>query len=101
MPPTEARRQPRTASASCRRHVCRRFDASRPYTALVPTDAERQAYRDAFDDWQRKLQDVHAFLLDGDRQGRRPDEIKGMLNREARAKAAYDAARLRLLGIDE
>jgi hypothetical protein len=66
----------------------------------MPTDDDRRAYREALEDWQRKLEDVHRFLLDGDRQGKRPDEIKGMLNREARAKEAYDAARLRLLGIE-
>jgi hypothetical protein len=66
----------------------------------MPTDDDKRAYREALEDWQRKLDDVHRFLLDGDRQGKRPDEIKGMLNREARAKEKYDAARLRLLGID-
>jgi hypothetical protein len=66
----------------------------------MPSDDEKQAYRDALDDWQRKLADVHRLLLDGDRQGKRPDEIKGLLNREARAKEKYDDARKRLLGID-
>lgn len=66
----------------------------------MPTDEDRAAYREALEDWQRKLEDVHRFLLDGDRQGKRPDEVKGMLNREARAKERYDAARRRLLGLE-
>ena len=66
----------------------------------MPTDDDRAAYRAALEDWQRKLEDVHRFLLDGDRQGKRPDEVKGMLNREARAKEQYDEARRRLLGLE-
>ncbi|MBM3140952.1 MAG: hypothetical protein FJZ92_12285 [Chloroflexi bacterium] len=66
----------------------------------MPTDEERQSYRTALEDWQRKLEGIHRLLLDGDRQGKRPDEIKGLLNREARAKEKYDEARRRLLGID-
>ncbi len=76
--------------------------AAYPRSRLVrmPTDDDRAAYREALDDWQQKLVDVHRFLLDGDRQGKRPDEIKGMLNREARAKEKYDEARRRLLGLE-
>jgi hypothetical protein len=66
----------------------------------MPSDDEKQTYRDALDDWQRKLTDVHRLVLDGDRQGKNPDEIKGLLNREARAKEKYDDARRQLLGID-
>jgi hypothetical protein len=66
----------------------------------MPTDEDRAAYRAALEDWQRKLEEVHRLLLDGDRQGKRPDEIKGMLNREARAKEQYDEARRRLLGLE-
>ena len=67
----------------------------------MATDEEKQAYREALADWQDKLAAVHRLLLDGERDGRRPDEIKGLLNREARAKEKYDEARLRLLGIGD
>ena len=66
----------------------------------MATDEEKQAYRDALADWQEKLAGVHRLVLDGERDGKRPDEIKGLLNREARAKESYDEARRRLLGID-
>ena len=62
-------------------------------------DAAREAYREAWADWMKQLERVHGVLLEGERLT--PDRLKGLLNREARAKAAYDAARLRLLGLDE
>ena len=60
-------------------------------------EERRRAYREAYDDWQTKLQALHEVLLDGTRtlEG---DQMKGLLNREARAKAKYDEARLALLG---
>ena len=58
----------------------------------------KQEYREAYDAWQRQLAGVHDLLLDGNRIP--PEQIKGLLNREARAKERYDAARRRLLGID-
>lgn len=61
-------------------------------------EAAREAYRSAWESWTRQLERVHAVLLDG--EAMTPDRLKGLLNREARAKGAYDAARLRLLGID-
>lgn len=67
-------------------------------TSDVPSDP-RQAYREAYEDWQRQLAGVHEFLLYGKRLP--PDQVKGLLNREARAKARYDAARRTLLGIEE
>jgi hypothetical protein len=62
------------------------------------SEERRKAYLDAYDDWQKKLADLHEVLLDGTRT---PvgDQFKGLLNREARAKEKYDAARLELLGI--
>ena len=62
------------------------------------SDERRAAYLAAYDDWQKKLQDLHEVLLDGTRT---PvgDQFKGLLNREARAKEKYDLARLALLGI--
>jgi hypothetical protein len=64
----------------------------------VPTDEERATYRKAYDDWQRQLAGVHAFFLEGERLD--PVRLKGLLNRESRAKRRYDQARLRLLGIE-
>jgi hypothetical protein len=63
------------------------------------SDERRRAYLDAYDDWQRKLSELHEVLLDGTRT---PvgDQFKGLLNREARSKERYDRARLELLGID-
>jgi hypothetical protein len=63
----------------------------------MATDAEKADYRQAYDDWQRQLAGLHAFFLEGERLD--PVRLKGLLNREARAKRRYDAARLRLLGI--
>ncbi len=62
------------------------------------SDERRIAYLAAYDDWQKKLQDLHQVFLDGTKT---PvgDQFKGLLNREARAKEKYDRARLVLLGI--
>lgn len=65
----------------------------------MPTDEDRARYRQAYEDWQRQLEALHAFLLDG-HAPRGPDAIKGLFNREERAKQRYDAARLRLLGLE-
>ena len=57
------------------------------------------AYREAYDAWQRQLAGLHGVFLEGKRLD--PVRLKGLLNREARAKRRYDRARLRLLGIEE
>jgi hypothetical protein len=56
-------------------------------------------YRAAYEEWQKQLAGLHEVFL----EGKRPDPVrlKGLLNRESRAKRKYDAARLRLLGIEE
>jgi hypothetical protein len=59
----------------------------------------KQEYREAYADWQEQLEGVHRVLLDGERL--EPPKLKGLLNREARAKERYDAARRRLLGLSE
>ena len=65
----------------------------------MTSDAEpREAYRKAWDDWRAQIERLHAFVLEGERLD--PPAVKGLLNREARAKEAYDAARRRLLGIE-
>ncbi len=56
------------------------------------------AYRAAWDAWRKQVDHLHRVFLEDERL--RPDQLKGLLNREARAKAAYDRARLRLLGLD-
>jgi len=62
------------------------------------SEERRRAYLDAYEDWQKKLRDLHEVLLEGTRTPA-GDQFKGLLNREARAKEKYDAARLELLGI--
>jgi len=61
-------------------------------------DSKRE-YREAYADWQQQLEGVHRVLLEGNRL--EPPKLKGLLNREARAKERYDAARRRLLGLSE
>ena len=62
-------------------------------------DATREAYREALEGWTKQLERVHEVLLEG--EPLTPDRLKGLLNREARAKQAYDEARLKLLGLEE
>lgn len=62
------------------------------------SDARREAYLEAYDDWTKKLRELHEVLLDGIRAPE-GDQWKGLLNREARAKEKYDTERLALLGI--
>ena len=65
---------------------------------MVTVDPEvAAAYREAWERWQAQLSTLHEVFLDGAPLD--PPRLKGLLNREARAKDAYDAARLRLLGI--
>ena len=68
-------------------------------TASADREDPKQTYRAAYEDWQRHLAAVHDLLLEGKRLP--PEQIKGLLNREARAKDRYDAARRQLLGIGE
>jgi hypothetical protein len=62
-------------------------------------EATRAAYQAAYEDWQKQLQHIHRVFLED--EPIRPDQIKGLLNREARKKAVYDEARERLLGVHE
>ncbi|HNM79141.1 MAG TPA: hypothetical protein PKI89_12275 [Tepidiformaceae bacterium] len=61
-------------------------------------ESTAQLYREAWEAWSRQLEHLHRVFLGDERP--RPDQLKGLLNREARAKERYDAARLRLLGLD-
>ncbi len=65
----------------------------------VVMDDLRREYAEAFESWQEQLRALHRVLLDGERM--EPPKLKGLLNREARAKERYDTARRRLLGIPE
>ena len=67
----------------------------------MTTDPEDKvgAYKEAYENWQKQLAALHEVLIDHKRVP--PLQIKGILNREARWKRRYDAARLRLLGIEE
>lgn len=56
------------------------------------------AYREAWAAWQKQLDHLHRVFLDG--EPIRPDQLKGLLGREARAKERWEAARRRLLGLD-
>jgi len=56
-------------------------------------------YLEAYEDWTRQLEGVHRVLLEGERF--EPPKLKGLLNREARAKERYDGARRRLLGLSD
>ncbi len=62
-------------------------------------EATAALYREAWDAWFKQIEHVHRVFLGDERP--KPDQLKGLLNREARAKARYDAARLALLGLDE
>jgi hypothetical protein len=59
----------------------------------------KQDYREAYEAWQKQVLDLHKVLLQGERLD--PPQLKGLLNREARAKERYDSARKRLLGISD
>jgi hypothetical protein len=64
----------------------------------VRVDPQRQAeYRQAYQAWQEQLQALHRVFLEDEPM--EPPKLKGLLNREARAKERYDAARLALLGL--
>ena len=67
---------------------------------MVEVDsATADEYRVAWDAWQKQLQTLQRVFLEGEPMG--APQLKGLLNREARAKDRYDAARLRLLGIPD
>jgi hypothetical protein len=63
--------------------------------AVDPQQA--QEYRDAYDAWREQLETLHRVFLDGETF--EPPKLKGLLNREARAKERYDEARAALLGL--
>ena len=65
---------------------------------MVRVDPQRgREYREAWEAWQKQLARLHEVFLDG--AAIEPPQLKGLLNREARAKQRYDAAREALLGV--
>ena len=66
--------------------------------AFVDAETAKE-YQEAWEAWSKQIEHVHRVFLDGERI--LPEQLKGLLNRESRAKEKYDAARLKLLGLDE
>lgn len=65
---------------------------------MVHADPQRgREYREAWEAWQKQLARLHEVFLEGEAIA--PPQLKGLLNREARAKERYDAAREALLGL--
>lgn len=65
---------------------------------MVNVDPDQQReYREAWRAWQKQLERLHEVFLEGGAIA--PPQLKGLLNREARAKQRYDAAREALLGL--
>lgn len=62
-------------------------------------EEKAQAYREAWDGWMKQVQHVNRVFLEGEEI--RPEQLKGLLNREARWKERYDQARLQMLGLDQ
>jgi len=65
----------------------------------MPDEETIAEYKEAYENWHKQLESVHALLIEGQRIP--PIQIKGLLNRESRWKRRYDRARLKLLGIEE
>jgi hypothetical protein len=62
-------------------------------------EATAAAYREAWDSWFKQIEHVHRIFLGDERP--KPEQLKGLLNRESRAWEKYEAARLMLLGLDD
>lgn len=65
---------------------------------MLADEATKTAYLAAWGEWHQQVEHLHRVLFEG--ATIRPDQLKGLLNRESRKKEAYDALRLRLLGLD-
>ena len=68
---------------------------------MTTSDHRKKEYIEAYQAWQEQLQALHRVVLEGQRMD--PPRLKGLLNREIRAKEKYEEARRRLLrlGTDE
>ncbi len=62
-------------------------------------EATAALYRGAWDAWFKQIEHIHRVFL-GD-EVLRPDALKGLLNRESRAKVTYEVARRKILGLDD
>ncbi|HXG42912.1 MAG TPA: hypothetical protein VNL95_09350 [Dehalococcoidia bacterium] len=64
---------------------------------VPPNEDLKREYLEAYRSWLQQLEALHRVLLEGERLD--PPRLKGLLNREARAKERYERARRRLLGL--
>ena len=64
---------------------------------MTTSDDRKKEYAEAYQAWQEQLQALHRVVLEGQRMD--PPRLKGLLNREIRAKEKYEEARRRLLGL--
>jgi len=65
---------------------------------VTTSEDRKKEYIEAYQAWQQQLQALHRVVLEGQRID--PPRLKGLLNREVRAKEKYEEARRRLLGLD-
>jgi hypothetical protein len=65
---------------------------------VTTSEDSKREYIEAYQAWQEQLQAIHRVVLEGQRID--PPRLKGLLNREVRAKEKYEEARRRLLGLD-
>jgi hypothetical protein len=65
---------------------------------MFADEETKTAYQKAWDEWRKQVDHLHRVFLEGEQI--RPDQLKALLTREARRKDLYDAARLRLLGLE-
>ena len=65
---------------------------------MIASEDRKREYVEAYQAWQEQLQTLHRVVLEGQRID--PPRLKGLLNREVRAKEKYEKARRRLLGLD-
>ena len=64
---------------------------------MTTSEVRKREYIEAYEAWQKQLQALHRVVLEGQRID--PPRLKGLLNREVRAKEKYEEARRRLLGL--
>ena len=64
---------------------------------MTTSEDRKRIYIEAYQAWQEQLQALHRVVLEGQRID--PPRLKGLLNREIRAKEKYEEARRRLLGL--
>ena len=61
-------------------------------------EATASSYREALAAWMKQAEHLGRVFLED--EPIKPDQIKGLLNRESRAFEKFQEARLRLLGLD-